>query len=150
MGVSLSCPILMPKMSQPYFSSLENLMNNNDVFALLELPGLKFNGRRTNLELSSTCKPEPTPQPYIPGFIQRRSRPALQYTLAEGSRAGQIVRIILLTGHKIEMRVEKMKTRTRDVLNVCLDRMKVKDEMRSMFGLFSCLDEEMNRLKIGL
>ena len=141
-GGSVSCPSLVPKLSDPCFSSLENLMNNNDVFALLDLPGLKFKGRRTNLELSSTCKPEPKPEPYIPGFVLRRSRSALQYSLAESSRAGQIVRILLLTGHKIEMRVEKMKTKTKDVLQVCLDRMKVKDEMRSMFGLFSCLDEE--------
>ena len=140
MSGTVSCPSLLPVSLQSSTASIDNFINNNDVFAILELPGLRFKGRRTNGELSSSSQPEV----YVPGYIRRRQRPALQYSLLEpgSGRAGQIVRVVLLTGHRIEVTVDKMRTKVKDVLRVCLEKVKVREEAMNLFGLFSSLDEE--------
>jgi hypothetical protein len=151
---TVSCPVLLPaptstKCLSMSNSSVEkeaisNLLNNNDVLSLLDLPGLKLKTRRTNVELTKTIS---KPQVYIPGFIQRRNQPASQEctTLPNQNQscAGQVVRLILLTGHKLEVRLDRNRTRVRDLLNVCVDWMKLTScQEQDLFGLFSSVDSE--------
>lgn len=157
--VTVSCPVLLPAPPTKCLSNnaesmeskeaISNLLNNNDVFSLLDLPGLKLKTRRTNIELSKTCN---KPQVYIPGFIQRSHQPAVECILPNqtqpASCAGQVVRLVLLTGHKLEVRLDRSKnTRVRDLLELCVDRM-VKDNgntceaVTNLFGLFSNVDSE--------
>merc|ERR1719354_1127527 len=136
--VTVSCPVLLPAPPTKCLSNnaeivegkeaISNLLNNNDVFSLLDLPGLKLKTRRTNIELSKTLN---KPQVYIPGFIQRSHQPAAECILPNqtqpASCAGQVVRLVLLTGHKLEVRVDRSKNiRVRDLLELCVDRV-VKD-----------------------
>ena len=118
---------------------IENLINNNDVFNIMNLPGLKLKARRP------PPPPPTTPPVYVPGFIRRRQRAAVAVSLGAGL-AGPVVRVVLLTGHKVEVTLDKG-TKVSEVLRVCLERMRVRDESASLFGLFSCVDEELLYLK---
>ena len=145
-GTTLSCPSLLPTqpvtrkpVPQPIIevsthedeSSIENCLNNNDVFNLVELPGLKV--RRA-----------PSPPLYVPSFIKRLERPSTVYTslLGSTSRAGQVVRLVLLTGHRLEVKVDGSRTKVQDVLSLCLDKVQVDQDQRPLFGLFDRQQQE--------
>ena len=128
---------------------LQSLINNNDVFNLLNLPGLKLKPKRPPPPPPSTNS-DPLPPAYVPGFIRRRQRAAVCVNLSGSGVAGCVVRVVLLTGHRLEVRVDKV-TKVDQVLSLCLDRIKVtrnsNSSSSSLFALFSCLDGELLYLK---
>jgi hypothetical protein len=142
--LTTSCPSLSHKevARQPLgpasATALENFINNNEVFSLLELPGLKFSRRRTNNELmSSELVPKKQQQVFMPSFLRQQERPPLRVNLMAGGRTcGQVVRVLLPTGQRLEFTLDKMKVRVRELLAASLDRLQVRLEAQVMFGLF--------------
>ena len=142
---TVSCPNLETAVtsdSDTNTESIENFINNNDVFALLDLPGLKLKGRRNP---APEVQPPPLPvkpvESYVPAFLRRiKERPAIQCSLLDSSKAavaGQIVRVTLLTGHRLEVRVDKTRVKVKEVLALCLERMQVDHHLAELFGLFA-------------
>jgi hypothetical protein len=144
--LTTSCPSLSHKEVQQQqqhlgpasATAMENFINNNEVFSLLELPGLKFSRRRTNNELmSSELVPKKQQQVFMPSFLRQQERPPLRVNLMAGGRTcGQVVRVLLPTGQRLEFTLDKMKVRVRELLAASLDRMQVRPEAQTMFGLF--------------
>ena len=140
--LTTSCPSLSNREQVlPSTQSIENLMNNNDLFSLLELPGLKFSKRRTNHELS--LEQVRRKKLFVPSFLEQREAPPVRVSLmTPGRTCGQVVRVSLPTGQRLEFTLDKMRVRVKELLTASLDRMRVRPEVQQpMFGLFMMGDD---------
>ena len=114
--------------------SVCDFIKNNDVFSLLDLPGLKYNRKEARVDNNNIKNTTTLNFANKPG-------PA-RIDLLKGRIVGQTVRIVLLTEEVVEVNLVPKEVTISELLDIAIEKSMVEKKNKSMLCLAKMIEEE--------
>jgi len=123
-----------PTQDRDSVQSVCDFIKNNDVFSLLDLPGLKYNKKEATLQ-NNNIENNKIHKPYIEKVPAR-------IDLLKGRIVGQTVRIVLLTEETLEVNLVPKEIIIDELLNIAVEKSKLENVNKSLVCLAKRIEGE--------